>query len=92
MFQLGITISIFVINILNYFFAKMKHGEGWRYNLHFAAILVASESSMAVKHPWATLLKRHYRLLLVMIINSILSAARQHECDYFLCFDFVQNH
>ncbi|MED6136204.1 hypothetical protein PIB30_053875 [Stylosanthes scabra] len=38
MFQLAITIGIFVANILNYFFAKMKNGEGWRYSLGFAAV------------------------------------------------------
>ncbi|XP_057744714.1 sugar carrier protein C-like [Arachis stenosperma] len=116
MFQLAITIGIFVANVLNYFFAKMKNGEGWRYSLGFAAVpavmiiigaiflpdspssliergkddkakqelikirgtsdvdeefkdlVEASQSSMAVKHPWATLLKRHYRPQLVMAI------------------------
>ncbi|RYR55335.1 hypothetical protein Ahy_A06g030574 isoform A [Arachis hypogaea] len=116
MFQLAITIGIFVANVLNYFFAKMENGEGWRYSLGFAAVpavmiiigaiflpdspssliergkdekakqelikirgtsdvdeefkdlVEASESSMAVKHPWATLLKRHYRPQLVMAI------------------------
>ena len=38
MFQLAITIGIFVANVLNYFFAKMKNGEGWRYSLGFAAV------------------------------------------------------
>ncbi|RYR05885.1 hypothetical protein Ahy_B06g085705 isoform A [Arachis hypogaea] len=116
MFQLAITIGIFVANVLNYFFAKMKNGEGWRYSLGLAAVpavmiiigamflpdspssliergkdekakqelikirgtsdvdeefkdlVEASQSSMAVKHPWATLLKRHYRPQLVMAI------------------------
>ncbi|RHN65337.1 putative major facilitator, sugar transporter, major facilitator superfamily [Medicago truncatula] len=38
MFQLSITIGIFVANILNYFFANMKNGEGWRYSLGFAVV------------------------------------------------------
>ncbi|MED6142795.1 hypothetical protein PIB30_000994 [Stylosanthes scabra] len=38
MFQLALTIGIFVANILNYFFAKMKNGKGWRYSLGFAAV------------------------------------------------------
>ena len=38
MFQLAITIGIFVANILNYFFANMKNGEGWRYSLGFAGV------------------------------------------------------
>ncbi|XLR20197.1 hypothetical protein S83_048109 [Arachis hypogaea] len=38
MFQLAITIGIFVANVFNYFFAKMKNGEGWRYSLGFAAV------------------------------------------------------
>ncbi|KAK7253024.1 hypothetical protein RIF29_37404 [Crotalaria pallida] len=38
MFQLAITIGIFVANVLNYFFAKMKSGEGWRYSLGFAGV------------------------------------------------------
>lgn len=38
MFQLAITIGIFVANLLNYFFAKMKNGEGWRYSLGLAAV------------------------------------------------------
>ncbi|RYR14989.1 hypothetical protein Ahy_B04g071715 [Arachis hypogaea] len=39
MFQLAITIGIFVANVFNYFFAKMKNGEGWCYSLDFVAIL-----------------------------------------------------
>ncbi|CAJ1939178.1 unnamed protein product [Sphenostylis stenocarpa] len=109
MFQLAITIGIFVANVLNNVFAKMENGEGWRYSLGFAAVpaimiiigaiflqdspssliergfgekakeelikirgttdidqefedlVAASESSKAVKHPWASLLKRQYR-------------------------------
>ncbi|RYR14791.1 hypothetical protein Ahy_B04g071492 [Arachis hypogaea] len=38
MFQLAITIGIFVANVFNYFFAKMKNGKGWRYSLGFAAV------------------------------------------------------
>jgi MFS transporter, SP family, sugar:H+ symporter len=38
MFQLAITIGIFVANILNYLFSKMKNGEGWRYSLGLAAV------------------------------------------------------
>ncbi|XLR20097.1 hypothetical protein S83_048009, partial [Arachis hypogaea] len=38
MFQLAITIGIFVANVLNYFFAKMKNGEGWCYSLGFATV------------------------------------------------------
>ncbi|KAK7332222.1 hypothetical protein VNO80_28971 [Phaseolus coccineus] len=38
MFQLAITIGIFVANVLNYIFAKMENGEGWRYSLGFAAV------------------------------------------------------
>jgi len=38
MFQLAITIGIFVANVLNYIFAKMENGEGWRYSLGFAGV------------------------------------------------------
>ncbi|KAL9320945.1 hypothetical protein ACSQ67_012784 [Phaseolus vulgaris] len=38
MFQLAITIGIFVANVLNYIFAKMENGEGWRYSLGFARV------------------------------------------------------
>ncbi|KAL9303630.1 hypothetical protein ACSQ67_020893 [Phaseolus vulgaris] len=38
MFQLAITIGIFIANVLNYVFAKMENGEGWRYSLGFAAV------------------------------------------------------
>ncbi|ESW19891.1 hypothetical protein PHAVU_006G164200 [Phaseolus vulgaris] len=38
MFQLAITIGIFVANVLNYILAKMENGEGWRYSLGFAAV------------------------------------------------------
>ncbi|GAB4856921.1 hypothetical protein Ancab_014839 [Ancistrocladus abbreviatus] len=33
MFQLTITIGILIANILNYFFAKIKGGYGWRFSL-----------------------------------------------------------
>ncbi|XP_020216923.1 sugar transport protein 1 [Cajanus cajan] len=116
MFQLLITIGLFVANVLNYVFSKMENGEGWRYSLGFAAVpailiiigaiflpdtpnsliergkdeeakeelikirgttdveeelkdlIAASESSKAVKHPWASLLTRHYRPHLTMAI------------------------
>ncbi|XP_027903614.1 sugar transport protein 1-like [Vigna unguiculata] len=38
MFQLAITIGIFVANVLNYIFAKMENGEGWRYSLGCAIV------------------------------------------------------
>ncbi|XP_057756346.1 sugar carrier protein C-like [Arachis stenosperma] len=38
MFQLAITIGIFVANVLNCFFVTMNNGEGWRYSLGFAAV------------------------------------------------------
>jgi len=38
MFQLAITIGIFVANILNYIFAQMENGQGWRYSLGCAGI------------------------------------------------------
>ncbi|KAK7331318.1 hypothetical protein VNO77_25540 [Canavalia gladiata] len=38
MFQLAITIGIFVANVLNYLFANMENGEGWRYSLGLAAV------------------------------------------------------
>ncbi|RYR65356.1 sugar carrier protein C isoform X2 [Arachis hypogaea] len=38
LFQLAITIGIFVANILNYLFAKMENGEGWRYSLGLAGV------------------------------------------------------
>ncbi|QHN87935.1 hypothetical protein HN51_042080 [Arachis hypogaea] len=47
----------------------------------FKELVEASQSSMAVKHPWATLLKRHYRPQLVMAI----------AIPFFLCSCFVQN-
>ncbi|XP_020239862.1 sugar transport protein 1 [Cajanus cajan] len=116
MFQLLITIGLFVANVLNYLFSNMDNGQGWRYSLGFAAVpaimiilgaiflpdtptsliergkeeeakkelikirgtsdveeefkdlVAASESSKAVKHPWASLLTRHYRPHLTMAI------------------------
>ncbi|XLR16454.1 hypothetical protein S83_044392 [Arachis hypogaea] len=38
LFQLAITIGIFVANILNYLFAKMENGEGWHYSLGLARV------------------------------------------------------
>ncbi|KAL4330723.1 hypothetical protein AHAS_Ahas13G0428600 [Arachis hypogaea] len=38
LFQLAITIGIFVANILNYLFAKMENGKGWRYRLGLAGV------------------------------------------------------
>ncbi|XP_047309493.1 sugar carrier protein C-like [Impatiens glandulifera] len=37
-FQFSITIGILVANVLNYFFAKIKSGEGWRYSLGGAMV------------------------------------------------------
>ncbi|KAL2333894.1 hypothetical protein Fmac_015107 [Flemingia macrophylla] len=116
MFQLLITVGIFVANVLNYVFSNMENGEGWRYSLGFAAVpaimiilgaiflpdtpssliergkdeeakkelikirgtidieeelrdlIAASKSSKAVKHPWGSLLTRHYRPHLTMAI------------------------
>ncbi|CAJ2650608.1 unnamed protein product [Trifolium pratense] len=116
MFQLAITIGIFVANILNYFFDKLKNGEGWRYSLGFASVpaimiiigaiflpdspnsliergqndkakeelikirgttdvdeefqdlVLASDISKTVKHPWMSLLNRKYRPQLTMAI------------------------
>ncbi|KAL4373018.1 hypothetical protein AHAS_Ahas05G0039800 [Arachis hypogaea] len=116
LFQLAITIGIFVANILNYLFAKMENGEGWRYSLGLAGVpaimiiigamflpespnsliergqaekakeelikirgtddvdeefkdlVVASEASKQVKHPWSSLLKSEYRPHLTMAI------------------------
>ncbi|KAL1353328.1 hypothetical protein HN51_017287 [Arachis hypogaea] len=47
----------------------------------FKDLVEASQSSMAMKHPWATLLKRHYRPQLVMVI----------AIPFFLCSCFLQN-
>ena len=38
MFQLSITIGILVANLLNYYFAGLPSGEGWRYSLGLAAV------------------------------------------------------
>lgn len=38
MFQLSITVGILVANVLNYFFAQLASGEGWRYSLGLAAV------------------------------------------------------
>ncbi|XP_061337252.1 sugar transport protein 1-like [Gastrolobium bilobum] len=38
MFQLAITIGIFVANVLNFLFSQMRNGQGWRYSLGFAAV------------------------------------------------------
>ncbi|CAL0318163.1 unnamed protein product [Lupinus luteus] len=37
-FQLSITIGIFVANLLNYFFAKILNGQGWRISLGLGAV------------------------------------------------------
>ncbi|XP_047319498.1 sugar carrier protein C-like [Impatiens glandulifera] len=53
-FQLSITIGILVANILNYFFAKMKNGEGWRYSLGGAmvpAIIITIGSLLLTETP-----------------------------------------
>ncbi|XP_034698396.1 sugar carrier protein C-like [Vitis riparia] len=115
-FQLSITIGILVANILNYFFAKIKGGWGWRLSLggavvpaliitvgslvlpdtpnsmiergqhegaktklrrirgvddveeEFNDLVVASEASKLVEHPWRNLLQRKYRPHLTMAI------------------------
>ncbi|CAL5345949.1 unnamed protein product [Camellia sinensis] len=115
-FQLSITIGILIANILNYFFAKIKGGWGWRLSLggavvpaliitvgslvlpetpnsmiergkrdeakdklkrirgiddveeEFNDLVVASEASMKVEHPWRNLLQRKYRPQLTMAI------------------------
>lgn len=115
-FQLSITIGILVANILNYFFAKIKGGWGWRLSLggavvpaliitigslvlpdtpnsliergqhdeakkklkrirgveeveeEFNDLVVASDTSKQVEHPWRNLLQRKYRPHLSMAI------------------------
>ncbi|KAJ9690285.1 hypothetical protein PVL29_012773 [Vitis rotundifolia] len=115
-FQLSITIGILVANILNYFFAQIKGGWGWRLSLggagvpaliitvgslvlpdtpnsmiergqhegvktklrrirgvhdveeEFNDLVVASEASKLVEHPWRNLLQRKYRPHLTMAI------------------------
>ncbi|KAF3451573.1 hypothetical protein FNV43_RR07668 [Rhamnella rubrinervis] len=115
-FQLSITIGILIANILNYFFAKIKGGWGWRLSLggavvpaliisvgslilpdtpnsliergkhddakaklkrirgveeieeEFNDLVVASEISKKVEHPWTNLLRRKYRPHLCMAI------------------------
>ncbi|KAF5742233.1 hexose transporter 1 [Tripterygium wilfordii] len=115
-FQLSITIGILVANVLNYFFAKIKGGWGWRLSLggamvpaliitvgslvlpdtpnsmiergqrdeakahlkrirgiddvdeEFNDLVIASESSRQVEHPWTNLLQRKYRPQLSMAI------------------------
>ncbi|XP_028093629.1 sugar carrier protein C-like isoform X1 [Camellia sinensis] len=115
-FQLSITIGILVANVLNYFFAKIKGGWGWRLSLggavvpaliitigslvlsetpnsmierdkteeaksklkricgiddvdeEFNDLVVASEASKKVEHPWRNLLQRKYRPHLTMAI------------------------
>jgi len=138
LFQLAITIGIFVANVLNYLFSKMENGEGWRYSLGFAAVpaimiiigaiflpdspsslierglgedakkelikirgssdieeefhdlVAASESSKAVKHPWASLLKRQYRPQLTFaVFIPLIPTTHWHECDSVLCSCFV---
>ncbi|KAL2467236.1 Sugar transport protein 1 [Abeliophyllum distichum] len=115
-FQLSITVGILVANVLNYFFAKIKGGWGWRLSLggamvpaliitvgslvlpetpnsmiergqhdeariklkrirgvdnvdeEFNDLVVASEESRKVEHPWRNLLQRKYRPQLTMAI------------------------
>lgn len=115
-FQLSITIGILVANVLNYFFAKIKGGWGWRLSLggamvpaliitigslvlpdtpnsmiergqtvaakeklrkirgvenvdqEFNDLVVASDASKLVEHPWRNLLQRKYRPHLTMAI------------------------
>lgn len=115
-FQLSITVGILVANVLNYFFAKIKGGWGWRLSLggavvpaliitvgslilpdtpnsmiergqhdgakaklkrirgvddideEFNDLVMASEISKQVEHPWRNLLQRKYRPHLSMAI------------------------
>ncbi|KAL2484023.1 Sugar transport protein 1 [Forsythia ovata] len=115
-FQLSITVGILVAQVLNYFFAKIKGGWGWRLSLggamvpaliitvgslvlpetpnsmiergqhdeariklkrirgvdnvdeEFNDLVVASEESRKVEHPWRNLLQRKYRPQLTMAI------------------------
>ncbi|GAV67431.1 Sugar_tr domain-containing protein [Cephalotus follicularis] len=115
-FQLSITVGILIANVLNYFFAKIKGGWGWRLSLggamvpaliitigslvlpdtpnsmiergqrdeareklrkvrgvedvdeEFNDLVVASEQSKLVEHPWRNLLQRKYRPHLTMAI------------------------
>ncbi|KAJ1391678.1 Sugar/inositol transporter [Sesbania bispinosa] len=115
-FQLSITIGILVANVLNYLFAKIKGGLGWRLSLggaivpaliitigslvlpetpnsmiergdhdgarahlqrirgvddvdeEFKDLVIASEISKQVEHPWRNLLQRKYRPQLTMAI------------------------
>ena len=60
MFQLVITICIFVANVLNYIFAKMENGEGWKCSLGcaivhavmimFGAIILPNSPSSLIEH------------------------------------------
>lgn len=108
-FQLSITVGILIANVLNYFFAKIDGGWGWRLSLggaivpaiiltvgslflpdtpnsliergnmedareklkrirglenvdeEFNDLVIASELSKQVEHPWRNLLQRKYR-------------------------------
>ena len=40
-FQLSITISIFIANLFNYYFAKILNGQGWHLNLRLDLVPTA---------------------------------------------------
>ncbi|WCJ26925.1 Sugar transport protein 1 [Euphorbia peplus] len=115
-FQLSITVGILIANVLNYFFAKIDGGWGWRLSLggamvpaliitigsvvlpdtansmiergdhekakaqlrrvrgvedvdeEFDDLVIASDESKKVEHPWRNLLQRKYRPHLTMAI------------------------
>ncbi|KAJ8761553.1 hypothetical protein K2173_004329 [Erythroxylum novogranatense] len=115
-FQLSITVGILMASVLNYFFAKIKGGWGWRLSLggamvpaliitigslvlpdtpnsmiersqhdeakeklrkvrgvhdvedEFDDLVMASEASKKVEHPWRNLLQRKYRPQLTMAV------------------------
>ncbi|XLR35916.1 hypothetical protein HN51_045271 [Arachis hypogaea] len=73
-FQLSITVGILVANVLNYFFANIKGGWGWRLSLggnideEFNDLIAASEESKKIEHPWRNLLQRKYMPHVTMAI------------------------